>query len=87
MIRGIHSAAFWWPTCAADHQRVFERTLRKLTSSLLGDISIKLSGFAILNMKDSTLNCDPRVSTEKKSTPKTRANSLQEIGETVEGVK
>lgn len=30
------------------------------------------------NMKDSTLNWDPRLSTEKKSTPNTRANSLQE---------
>jgi hypothetical protein len=27
-------------------------------------------------MNDSTLNCDPRLMTEKKSTPKMRANSL-----------
>lgn len=29
------------------------------------------------NMNDSTLNWEPRLRTEKKSTPKTRANSLQ----------
>lgn len=48
-----------------------------LTSSLLGDIKTKLSGLAMRNIKDSTLNCDPRLITEKKSTPKTRANSLK----------
>jgi len=55
--------------------------LDRHTSFLLGDIKTKDSGFAILNMKDSTLNCDPRLSTEKKSTPKTLANSLHIIGE------
>ena len=47
------------------------------TSCALGEIKTKLSGFAILNINDSTLNCEPRLRTEKKSTPKTRANSLE----------
>lgn len=51
---------------------------RQLTSSLLGESSIKLSGFAMRNMKDSTLNWDPRLSTEKNSTPNTLANSLDQ---------
>lgn len=55
-------AAKWWP----------------LTSCLFGERSTKLSGLAMRNMNDSTLNCDPRLSTEKKSTPNTRANSLED---------
>ena len=48
-----------------------------LTSLLLGDSSTKLPGLAIRDMNDSTLNCDPRLITEKKSTPNTLANSLR----------
>lgn len=47
-----------------------------LTACLLGDRKTKLSGFPMRNMKDSTLNWEPRLNTEVKSTPKTRANSL-----------
>ena len=49
----------------------------KRTSAFLGEINTKLSGLASLNIKDSTLNWDPRLRTEKKSTPKTLANSLE----------
>lgn len=52
------------------------RGMLTLTSCLLGDSNTKLSGLAMRNMNDSTLNCEPRLSTEKKSTPNTRANSL-----------
>lgn len=47
-----------------------------LTSDLLGDINTNPSGLAMRNMKDSTLNWEPRLITEKKSIPNTRANSL-----------
>lgn len=56
--------------------RINVRRLRKLTSAFVGDTNTKLSGLAIRNIKDSTLNCDPRLITEKKSTPKALANSL-----------
>jgi hypothetical protein len=46
---------------------------------LLGEMRTKLSGFAIRSIKDSTLNCDPLLITEKKSIPNTRANSLENM--------
>jgi hypothetical protein len=49
------------------------------TSSLLGDNKTKLSGLAMRNINDSTLNWEPRLMTEKKSTPKTQANSLADL--------
>lgn len=46
------------------------------TSTRLGERRRKDSGFAMRNMTDSTLNCDPRVRTDLRSTPKTLALSL-----------
>lgn len=72
---GVANGAFCNPTCTnqygdgpVQHTCCFE-----------GETRTKLSGFAIRNMKDSTLNWDPRNMTEAKSTPKTRANSLHGI--------
>lgn len=45
----------------------------------LGESIMKLSGFESLNKTDSTLNWLPRVRTERKSTPKTRAVSLSSM--------
>src|SRR5271154_2900428 len=46
------------------------------TCLLLGETRIKFSGFAILNISDSTLNCEPREITENQSTPRSLACSL-----------
>jgi hypothetical protein len=75
---GTHSGA----CCLATLDRNFNEKSCKfdwITCCLLGEIRMKFLALVIRNIIDSTLYCEPRDNTEKKSIPNSLASSLHRI--------